>query len=184
MAANAASTRMSPVLLGGLPASARQPGLPRGAGHSCSRQASGRRHSARACSAARPPGAWRQRRRRPGQPSRTPASAHQQWYRSHAPQTVRQRCTDRGCWLPWACVRGQARRELTPATRHSANSGSRAYDRTDRTVTVNERPAAALIGSNVYPRLARGSQVSGLLAREASTRSRNPSTASHSSFSG
>jgi hypothetical protein len=45
---------------------------------------------------------------------------------------------------------------------------------------------ARSIGSNVSPRrrLVRGSQVSGLLAREASTRSRNPSTASHSSFSG
>ncbi len=75
---------------------------------------------------------------------------------------------------------------LAVSPRNSLVSFRTTYDGTDRTVTVNERPAAALIGSNVSPRrrLVRGSQVSGLLAREASTRSRNPSTASHSSFSG
>jgi hypothetical protein len=75
---------------------------------------------------------------------------------------------------------------LAVSPRNSLVSFRTIYDVTDRTVTVNERPAAALIGSNVSPRrrLMRGSQVSGLLAREASTRSRNPSTASHSSFSG
>ncbi len=74
---------------------------------------------------------------------------------------------------------------LAVSPRNSLMSFRTTYDGTDRTVTVNERPAVALIGSNVSPRrLVRGSQVFGLLDREASTRSRNPSTASHSSFSG
>jgi hypothetical protein len=58
------------------------------------------------------------------------------------------------------------------------------YDETDRTVTVNGRPAAALISrkdARARPRHAgHRSQVSGLLDRQASTRSRKPSTASHS----
>jgi hypothetical protein len=75
---------------------------------------------------------------------------------------------------------------LAVSPRNSLVSFRTIYDGTDRTVTVNERPAAALIGSNVSPRrrLVRGSQVSGLPAREASTRSRNPPAASRSSFSG
>ena len=59
--------------------------------------------------------------------------------------------------------------------------------------TLQYRPAA--MHGNPWLRLLRrvttrctrsnaGSQVSGLLGREASARSRNPSTASHSSFSG
>ena len=59
---------------GASPTSARRPRRLRGAGRSCSRQASGRRHSARACSAARHRRAWRSHCRRLGQPSRTPAS--------------------------------------------------------------------------------------------------------------